>query len=206
MDYISVRKKICKISQLLYHRGLISGGDGNVSIRIKGVDRIIVTPSGYHKGLMEPNDLVVVDHEGRVLSGPKPTSELELHLRVYERRPDVFGIVHAHPPWTTALYLAGKEVNDPPILTEAHEVIGKVSVIPYAAPGSKDLADKVADALMDSRVCVLMNHGVVTCGCDLMEAFMLMESLENCSKVTVFTHLLGGPQSFISIPESPSKK
>lgn len=206
MEYFLIRKKICKISKLIYERGLISGGDGNVSFRIKGVDKIIVTPSGYHKGLMDPKDLVVVDHEGRVLSGPKPTSELELHLRIYERRPDVFGIVHAHPPWTTALYLAGKKVNDPPILTEAHEIIGNVRVISYAAPGSIDLADKVADALMDSCVCVLMNHGVVTCGSDLMKAFMLMESLENCSKVTVFTHLLGGPQSFINIPESPSKK
>ena len=206
MDFLEQKKDICKISRLIYQRGLISGGDGNISVRLPEGGKILVTPRGYHKGLLTVGDIVLLAEDGRHLAGPHPTSEADMHIEIYRFRPEVQAIIHTHSPWTTALYLAGKSVNDPPILSEAVQVLGEVKVVPYRLPGTQDLALTAARALKDANLCVLMNHGVVSCGKDLMQAFMLMEALENCSKITVFTHLLGGPSSILSSPEFPSSK
>ncbi len=204
MDFSKIRREICEIYTLIYKRGLISGGDGNVSVRVSGTDRILVTPKGVHKGMLRPDELSLVALDGGHVSGPLPSSELVLHLEVYRKREDVNAIIHAHPPWTTALYVAGKAVDRPFILSEAEMVLGRVGVVPYLPPGSTALATHTSNVLEEAKVCVLLNHGAISCGKDLMEAFMLMESLENCAKITVFTHLLGGPQGMVSQPDSPS--
>ena len=204
MDFLELRQEICEISKLIYKRGLISGGDGNVSVRVPDSGQVLVTPRGVHKGMLVPENVSVVSLDGAPVSGPPATSELALHLEVYKKRADINAIIHAHPPWTTALYVAGKAVDRPFILSEAEMVLGRVEVVPFLRPGSSELALHTSNALEKARVCVLLNHGAISCGSDLMEAFMLMESLENCAKITVFTHLLGGPQSMVKSPDAPS--
>jgi len=192
MKYTYKRREISNISSLLYKRGLISGGEGNISIRLEG-SNVLITPKGVHKGFLLPEKCALVDLSGKVLSGPEPSSELFLHLETYRKNPNLSAIVHAHPPWTTALYLSGKGIDNPPILAEVIHAIGKVAVVPYYRPGSSELAKGVSNALMESRACVLLNHGVVTCGKTLMDAFMLIECIENCAKITALGYMLGEP-------------
>ena len=95
-------EELCQVCRLLYRRGYVVGHDGNVSLRLGG-DRILITPSGVSKGRVEPEMLVVCDLQGQVLSGDRyPSSELAMHLLLYQERPDVNGVVHAHPPAATA--------------------------------------------------------------------------------------------------------
>ncbi|HEX9439758.1 MAG TPA: class II aldolase/adducin family protein, partial [Roseiflexaceae bacterium] len=100
-----LRHEIVKIGRMLYDRGLIVAGDGNISARMSD-ELVITTPAGACKGMLEPEDMVVVDLEGRVRGGVrKPSSELQMHLAVYQNRPDARAVVHAHPPTAVACTL-----------------------------------------------------------------------------------------------------
>ncbi|MCI0398933.1 MAG: class II aldolase/adducin family protein, partial [Chloroflexi bacterium] len=113
-----LRQEIVRVGRLMYDKGLVAASDGNISARL-GPGRILITPSGLHKGLMAPEQLLVVDEDGRPV-GPglaasrrlKPTSEMPMHLEAYRQRPDVGAVVHAHPPITIALSIAGIPLAD----------------------------------------------------------------------------------------------
>ena len=171
-------------------RGLVAGQDGNISVRV-GPDRILVTPSGLIKGLVTSSDMVVVDGRGRKRAGRRnPTSELDLRLRILGLRPDVGAVVHAHPPTATGFALAG-EGFETFTLTELIFQVGRVPLVPYGAPGTPELGDRVAPFLNGHDALLLAHHGAVTMGSTLDAAWIRMESLEHAARMLLVARTLG---------------
>ncbi len=170
--------KIIRYAKLLYEKGLVAGSDGNLSARIDE-ERILVTASGVHKGLMGPDGLIVVDNRGMEGAGTsKASSEVPMHLAIYKKIKDARAIIHAHAPWTTAASLKRDSI-DLSILAEGRILFPEVKVVPFLPPGSVELAKAAARAAAENRVFILKAHGVVAWGKDLKEAFCLIEALEH---------------------------
>ena len=177
-------------------QGLIAGRDGNLSVRL-GADRVLVTPSGLIKSLLEPADMVEVDLAGqlRKRGTRKPTSELDLHLRILRHRPDVQAVVHAHPPAATGFAVAGQEIPGN-LLPELIFVVGPVPLVPFGMPGTPELGDRIVPYLEDRRhqALLLANHGAVTLGRTLDEAWIRMESLEHSARIITAARAVGEPK------------
>ena len=174
--------------------GLIAGRDGNLSVRI-AKERALVTPTACIKALVTARDMVEVDLAGRP-RGPgsrKPTSELDLHLRILRHRPDVQAVVHAHPPAATGFAVAGETIPDN-LLPELIFVVGPVALVPFGRPGTPELGDRVVPYLEGHNALLLANHGAVTMGHTLDEAWIRMESLEHCAKIIAAARSIGTPQ------------
>lgn len=186
------RRDIVKCCQWLHQQGFLAAYDGNVSARLDG-DRVLVTPSGVHKGFLEPSDLLEVDLDGRLVAGDgKPTGELAMHLEAYRRRPDARAVVHAHPPLCIALSLTDAQLNG--FLPEVTLSIGRFEVVPYARPLTEALAHAVGAALVQRDAVVLERHGTVAVGRDVAEAYAFTERLEHAAKVLWHAHALGAPK------------
>jgi L-fuculose-phosphate aldolase len=184
------RRELCAAGAWLYQRGFVVATDGNLSLRLDG-GRVLTSPTGISKGMLDPADLVVTDLEGRRLEGRlSPSSELAMHLAVYRRRPDVHAICHAHPPVATGYAAAGMAL-DKALLAECILDLDCIPVAPYATPGTLALADAIVPLLGQYNAILLANHGVVTFGPDLLSAFFRMETTEHIARVTLVTELLG---------------
>ena len=171
-------------------RGLIAGQDGNLSVRLAR-DRVLVTPAGLIKSRLTPSDMVEVDGAGQKRRGRRnPTSELDLHLRILRRRPDVGAVVHAHPPTATGFAVAGQGL-DAFVLPELILLCGRVPLVPYGTPGTAELGDRVAEFIADHDVLLLANHGAVTVGRTLDEAWIRIESLEHAARILLAARALG---------------
>jgi L-fuculose-phosphate aldolase len=181
--------------QLAAH-GLIAGRDGNLSVRL-GPDRVLVTPSGFIKSLVKPTDMVEVDLAGvpRRRTSRKPTSELELHLRILRHRQDVNAVVHAHPPTATGFAVAGEAIPGN-FLPELIFVVGPVPLVPFGMPGTPELGDRIVPYIEDHRhsALLLANHGAVTMGRMLDEAGIRMESLEHAARIIAVARAIGDPK------------
>jgi L-fuculose-phosphate aldolase len=183
-------RRIALCCRQLAAHGLVAGQDGNISVRL-GPDRILVTPSGLIKALVTAADMVVVDSRGRKRSGRRnPTSELELHLRILRLRPDVDAVVHAHPPTATGFALAG-EGFETFALTELIFQVGRVPLVPYGTPGTRELGDQVEPYLNGHDALLLAHHGAVTMGATLDAAWIRMESLEHAARMLFVARTLG---------------
>ncbi|PYO93777.1 MAG: class II aldolase family protein [Gemmatimonadetes bacterium] len=182
--------------QLAAH-GLIAGRDGNLSVRL-GANRVLVTPSGLIKSLLEPADMVEVDLSGKPLRRGvrKPTSELDLHLRILRQRPDAQAVVHAHPPAATGFAVAGDAIPGN-LLPELIFVVGPVPLVPFGMPGTPELGDRIVPYLEDRRhqALLLANHGAVTLGRTLDEAWIGMESLEHAARIIMAARAVGEPKA-----------
>ncbi len=189
-----VRQAVCTVCRRLYERGLIAGQDGNVSVRIAD-DVVLVTPAGLSKVDVHPEDLVELGLDGTVRSGTRrPSSELAVHLRAYQRRADVRAVVHAHPPIATAFSITSQTI-DTAALAELRYGVGPVALVPYGTP-STDAAADVFDPFWASHDAFLMaHHGVLTVGRSLTEAHQRMESLENGARTLWTARALGPVQS-----------
>ena len=183
-----LRADIVEIGRRLYARGLIGGNEGNVSVRAGDV--LFVTPPGVCKGFLSPDRIVRTDLQGRPLDGRPASTEVRMHTAVYARRPDVCGVVHAHPPTATAFAAAGLPL-DRPLIAEAVVALGVVPVIPYGTPSTEGLAANVAAAICDAQALLLANHGALAVGADVFRAWERMETLEQLAKVTLLTRLIG---------------
>lgn len=194
---IAVRREIVAVCRRLYERGLIAGQDGNVSVRLPG-GRVLVTPAGMSKVDVGLNDLVEMrlgevasSHDSRrVRTGPRASSEVLMHLRIYERRPDVNAVVHAHPPTATAFAVAGEGFMDC-ILPEVIFQVGQVPLLDYATPGSTGLADSFEPYVATHDAFLLANHGATTVGPTLLLAHQRMESLEHAARIIFAARQLG---------------
>lgn len=174
----------------LAQHGLIAGRDGNLSVRA-GKDRVLVTPSGGLKHRLAPADMVEVDLSGRRRRGRRnPTSELDLHLRILRLRGDVGAVVHAHPPAATAFALAGEELASF-ALPELILLVGRAPLVPFGMPGTQELGEQVEAHLGDHAALLLANHGAVTLGRTLEEAWIRMETLEHSARILLGARLLG---------------
>ena len=167
-----------------------------MSVRL-GAERVLVTPSGLVKALVEPRDMVEVDLTGkpRRRGARKPTSELDLHLTILRHRPDVQAVVHAHPPVATAFAVAGQEIPGN-LLPELIFVVGPVPLVPFGMPGTPELGRSVVPYLEAQRAHALLlaNHGAVTMGKTLDEAWIRMESLEHAARIIMTARALGEPR------------
>lgn len=184
------RETLCRICHLLYDRGHAVGHDGNVSLRV-GEDRLLITPSGVCKGRMEPDMLVVCGLDGAVLEGERyPSSEIAMHLEVYRQRPDVGAVVHAHPPAATAFAVCRKPLTRA-YLIETVSGLGEVPVAPFAMPSTREVPECIRPYVAGHSALLLANHGALTWGRDLWEAFDRMEILEQTAKIYAQVQLLG---------------
>ena len=191
MTYQTERELICRIGRLLYDRGYVASNDGNISVRCG--DRLIMTPSGVSKGRMTEDMLLVTDLEGNVLEGNRhPTSEGKMHLAVYRHRPDVRAVVHAHPPVSTA-FAACRKGLETPYLAELVVGLGTVPCTPgFAMLSTDEVPESVVPYLPDHNAVLLANHGSLTWGGDLWEAFDRMETVEHTAKIVMNIQTLGG--------------
>jgi L-fuculose-phosphate aldolase len=186
----ALRREIVRVCRRLYERSLIAGGEGNVSARLS--DRtILVTPSGASKIDVSEADLIVVDRGGKQVAGSgRASSELGMHLRIYDRRPDVNAVVHAHPPFATAFAVAGEDMMAP-VLPEILVLIGGVPLVPYATPGSAALADAIEPFLSAHDALLMANHGATSFGSTLSIAHQRMESIEHGAQILFAARALG---------------
>jgi len=190
-DETRIRKEIIEAGKRLYQKGFVASNDGNISARLDG-KRICITPSGVCKGDMEPGMMVVVDGNGNVLSGDwKPSSETKMHLAVYKTRPDVQAIVHAHPQKATAFAVAGLPL-DKPTLPEAVLALRKIAFSEYGTPSTNQVPEALVRVIGDAGAVLLANHGTLTVGTSVMDAYFKMETLEHFAAITLYARLLGG--------------
>ena len=192
----ALRQEMIQVCRLLYQKNLIAAVDGNVSARL-GESYLLTTPSGLCKGLMQPEDLVVTDMVGHLApedvaprNGFKPSAELRLHLEIYRQRPDVCAVVHAHPPITTALTVAGVSLA-PCILPETLVTLGTILTTEYATPTSAQVPMVVHELIREHDALVLDRHGAVTAGKSLIDAYAKMEKVENTAVVIATARTLG---------------
>ncbi|HXQ27416.1 MAG TPA: class II aldolase/adducin family protein [Candidatus Acidoferrales bacterium] len=184
------RRDICTAGRWIHERGYVASTDGNISVRL-GPDRILISATAMCKSMMEPGDLIVIDREGRRVSGMRqPSSELAMHLLIYRLRPDVNAVCHAHPPTATGYAAAGLPL-DKPILCELVIGLGRIPVAPYGTPGTAELTAEIEPFVQGHDAILMANHGVVTYGPDLLTAFLHMETTEHFARVSLVTELLG---------------
>lgn len=185
-----IKKQICDIGRRMYDREFVAANDGNISVRVSE-NEVWTTPTGVSKGFMTPDMMVKVDLKGKVLEGNrKPSSELKMHLKVYKEKPEVKAVVHAHPLTATALATAGIPL-DKALLPEAIITLGIVPISQYATPSTEEVPESIADYLKDYNAVLLANHGALTWGRDIFEAYYRMETVEFYSKIILTTQLIG---------------
>jgi len=183
---------------MLHQKNYLAATDGNVSVRLG--DQVLLTPSGVNKGMLEEDQVISVDLEGRLLAGTgRPTSELRMHLLVYELRPDVGAVVHAHLPYATACTLAGISLLEP-ILPEVVITLKGIPTAAYATPGTEEVPKAIRDLIQEFDAILLSRHGAMTVGREVMDAYNKMEKLEHTARV-VLAARLQGPVSPLSASE-----
>jgi L-fuculose-phosphate aldolase len=191
-----MRQEIVEVCRLMYQRNLIAASDGNVSVRW-GERYLITTPTGLYKGFLRPEDLVVTDLDGQLApedvaprNGYGPSAELRLHLEVYRQRPDVCAVVHAHPPITTALTVAGVSLA-PCIVPETLVTLGSIVTTAYATPTSSQGPEVIRPYIRDHDALVLDRHGAVTVGDTVFSAYAHMEKVEHTAQVILAARQAG---------------
>lgn len=186
-----LREELVRICRKMEAKGLVAATDGNVSCRL-GEDRLLITPSGTSKGDLQPEAFLLVDRAGRVVEGNgRPSSEIRMHLAVYDARPDVGAVVHAHPPLLTALTLAGLPFRAD-VLPEVWLTIGPVPTVPYATPSTEEVPHSIAPFVAAHQAFLLERHGSLTLGENLEEAYRRLEKLEHAAQTLLYAQLLSG--------------
>ena len=179
-----LRKEVIECGHLLYQLRLVIGTGGNISGRIDD-EAIIITPSGACKGRMKAYDLIrMLIETGEVTAGGKPSMETPFHLAFYRQRKDVGAVVHCHPLFCTLLSVTGETVRTD-LTPEGLLVLDEVAFIPYASPGSQQLARNLAEGMGGHDAFILENHGAITVGRDLADACHKMETLEFLAELQV---------------------
>ena len=190
---LQIREEMVQFGRMLHQRGYIAATDGNLSVRLDA-DRVLSTPTNVSKGMMTVDDLVIVDLAGTRIAGRRPVStEIGMHLLIYRLRPDVRGVVHAHPTTATGYAAAGIELNHA-LISEVVLSVGAVPLARYATPGTSDLASALEPLIPHHDAILMANHGVVTYGDSLLRAYMKMETVEHFAKIALVTHVLGRQQ------------
>lgn len=199
------KKELCRICHLLYQKDLVTATDGNVSMQAEE-GFILLTPSGKHKGMLEPEEILVLDGDGAVREGSgRPSKEYPMHRAVYEQRPEVNAVIHTHPVYTTAFALAGRNLpND--YLIEMPMMLGRTALAPFALPGTKEMAEAVKPFLEECSAILLKNHGALTMGKDLTEAYCRMEVMESIAKTIILSAVIGKPERILAEDMEKMKK
>lgn len=196
-DELRIKKQICDIGKRIYNRNMVAANDGNISVKLND-NEFLCTPTGVSKGFMTPKYICKVDAKGNVIEASKgfrPSSEIKMHMRIYEKRPDVGAVVHAHPVYATSFAIAGIPLTQP-IMPEAVITLGSVPIAEYGTPSTMEIPDNVEKYLQSYDAVLLENHGALTWSSDLLSAYMKMESVEFYAQLLYQSKMLGGPQEF----------
>ncbi len=187
------RAAIVEIGRIVWEKGWVAANDGNFSVRLDE-QRILATPTNISKGRMKADDLIVCDLEGRKLSGTRErTSEILMHLTIYRHRPDVQAVAHAHTPISTGFAAAGRALNLA-LLPEVVVNLGCVPLAAYGLPGTPALSEQILPFVPSYNAILLANHGLVTYGDDLWQAYYRMETVEHLARIQLVAELAGGPK------------
>lgn len=186
-----LKRTIIEIGKRLWQRGFVASNDGNISVKIDK-NEYLATPTGVSKGFMTEDMIIRINEKGELIkrSSYKPSSEIKMHLQVYQEREDVCAIVHAHPPYCTSFSVAGIPLNKC-ILPEAIITLGAVPIAPYGTPSTQEIPESIKPFIKNSDAVLLANHGAITLGTDLMNAFFKMETLEHSAQITFQAFQLG---------------
>ncbi|HSM86939.1 MAG TPA: class II aldolase/adducin family protein [Candidatus Limnocylindrales bacterium] len=191
---LQLRHDLVDFGRMLHHQGFVAATDGNLSVRMDD-DRIMITPTGVSKGMMRPEEMVIVDMQGKKLSGDcNPSSEITMHLTIYRMRPEIGAVVHAHPCTATAFASAGLALDEP-LCSEIVITLGAVPLAPYATTGTMELSDSLRPFIPDHDAILMANHGVVTYGSDIRQAYLRMEAVEHYAKIVLAARQLGCTRS-----------
>ena len=188
----ALRRDIVEVGRRLWMRGFVASNDGNISARL-GPDRLLMTPASVSKGFMTPEMMVVTDLDGKVVEaapGRKPSSEALMHLVVYQERPDVNAVVHSHPPLSTGFAVAGIPL-DRAVLAEVVTTLGSIPIAEYGTPSTREMADTVRPLIRAHDGVLLANHGALTLGRDLFQAYYKMETIEHFAQISLVARQLG---------------
>jgi L-fuculose-phosphate aldolase len=190
------REEIVRVCRLLHEKGYVAATDGNVSVRLSK-NRVLSTPSGFSKGFLTPEQLVVTDLEGnRVPSYEpasrdlKPTSELPMHIEAYRQRPDIGAVIHAHPPICVALSIAGISLAKC-LLPEVVVTLGLIPTAEYATPSSAEGPGAIRALIANHDALIIQRHGTLTVGKDPFDAYLKLEKVEHLAYVTLILRQLG---------------
>ncbi len=193
MNEQTARREIVRIGQLLYERSYVVSSDGNVSVRLDD-GRLVATPTMICKGRMTEDALALCDENGAPLTDKKPSSELAMHLLIYQERSDVKAVCHAHPPHGTAFAVAGLAI-DQPILSEVILTLGCVPLAAYGTPSTDELTEAMRPLVKHHNALLMANHGAVAYGSDLWQAFDRLETLEHTARIAILARILGGSKN-----------
>lgn len=192
---LEIKQEMCEIGKRVYNRGMVASNDGNFSVKLNDQE-FLCTPTGVSKGFMTPEYICKVDASGNVLEaneGFRPSSEIKMHMRIYQKREDVNAVVHAHPLYATTFAIAGQPLMDP-IMPEAVIFLGGVPLAKYGTPGTMEVPDSVEPFLDQYDAVLLENHGALTYSDTLLNAYHKMESVEFYARLLYQTKMIGGPQ------------
>jgi L-fuculose-phosphate aldolase len=185
-----LKEAICEIGDRIYKRGFAAANDGNITVRLNEYE-VLCTPTMVCKGYLKPDDICVIDMEGKQLAGVKKrSSEALLHLEILKSRPDVNSIVHCHPPHATAFAIAREPIPQA-VLPEVEYYLGEVPIARYETPGSKKFAETILPYVQQTYVIILANHGTVSCGDSLELAYWRTEILDAYCRILILAKQLG---------------
>ncbi|MGG7144695.1 class II aldolase/adducin family protein [Clostridium nigeriense] len=193
MKHMEIREQICDVCHKMWQLGWVAANDGNVSVKLDD-GTFLVTPTGISKSFITPEKILQINSDGDIIEaseGYKPSSEIKMHLRCYTERDDVRAVVHAHPPTATGFAVAHLDL-DRYTMIETVVSLGSIPITPYGTPSTSEVPDSIAPYLSEHDAVLLENHGALTVGSDLINAYYKMETLELFAKISLTAHLLGG--------------
>ena len=191
MQIDEIKDQICDVCHKMWQLGWVAANDGNVSVRLDD-GTFLATPTGMSKSFITPDKLLRIDASGNILEGAeglRPSSEIKMHMRCYEKRDDVRAVVHAHPPTATGFAVAHRPM-DMYNMIEDVAAIGAVPLTPYGTPSTTEVPDAIEPYLNEHDVMLLENHGALTVGSDVITAYYRMETLELVAKSTFHGRML----------------
>lgn len=185
-----IKLDICEIGRRLYAKGFAAANDGNISVRV-GDNQVLCTPTMHSKGFLKPEDICTVDMTGKQIAGNKKrSSEALLHLEIYKCREDVKSVVHCHPPHATAFAVAREPIPQC-VLPEVEVFLGDVPITKYETPGGQEFADTIIPFVKKSNIIVLANHGTVSYGANVEQAYWWTEILDAYCRILMLARSLG---------------
>ncbi len=190
---IHPRDQITEIIDRIYKRGMTTTSGGNISV-IDANGDIWVTPSAIDKGSLRASDIICVKKDGTIIGKHKPSSEFPFHKAIYEARPDITSVIHAHPPALVSFSIV-RQIPNTNIISQARHICGPIGYAKYRLPGSDDLGDVIAEEFKKGYKAIIMeNHGTVLGGSDLTDAFERFEALEFCARTILYGSQIGTPK------------
>ena len=191
---LDLKKQICEVGRRIWTRQYCAGNEGNHSVRLSD-DRFLVTPTGISKGFLTPSDICLVDSSANLIqpnpNNRKPSSEIKIHIAIYQARPDIKAVIHSHPPHATAFAVSGIPIPEA-VHPEAEVFLGKVRTARFAIPSTDDLPASLLPLInSDTNTLLMGNHGSVSFSHDLMDAYYKLEILDAYCRLLILTRQLG---------------